>query len=215
MKPMKLVVFDVDGVLNDAQEVLTVRYRAQIEYIAKKRRISFLSAEKEYQRVRMILPEDQGFAAIDVYKALGYSRRVFFSVINNVDSASIARASPNVHSILAGMKKKYKLAVYSNTPKLETGRVLRKLKLNYFQKVYTADQFTESKPSLNNLKKILRDFKCAPIDALVVGDSYAKDISPARQLGMHGILVSKHKHEHVATIKDLRGLPRALRQEGF
>lgn len=58
--------------------------------------------------------------------------------------------------------------------------------------VFTRDQFTEAKPSIANLTKIMNHHGVSPEETCVVGDGLIDDLLPATLIGAHTILVSPY-----------------------
>lgn len=90
-------------------------------------------------------------------------------------------------------EKDLRVCVYSNQ---NTGYVkgfLNKFKidLGVFDKIYGRNSFEEPKPSINNLKKICRDFGASYKQTVIVGDNVAVDLMPAKLLKIKTILYTE------------------------
>lgn len=98
---------------------------------------------------------------------------------------------------LSALKEKYILAVAS-----DEFRKYLELKLNrafgdwrrYFKFVVSAEDAGELKPSENFSKRCLRLLKMEPSDVLFVGDSWERDLEPAKRLGLATVLVADEKN---------------------
>ncbi len=58
--------------------------------------------------------------------------------------------------------------------------------------LFTRDQYQEAKPSIANLKFIMRHCSVDPAEVCVVGDGLIDDLMPASLIGAHTILVSPY-----------------------
>ncbi|MBU0665988.1 MAG: HAD family hydrolase [Nanoarchaeota archaeon] len=190
---MKLIIFDVDGTLEREEEINKVRFKAQIKKISVKYGWSEEEAKKQYFNMKEKLGK-KAVSSVNVATAFGFSRQEYFDTIDFVDPKNLVAAHDNCELVLKELKKKHKLVAYSNTPEKSTNAALKFMKiLNYFDKVYTVDMFEESKPSTENLIRILNDYKVKPKDAIMIGNSYEKDILPPKTIGMNAILFDPEK----------------------
>ena len=183
LRTMKLYIFDVDGTLEDESRITLRRKEAQYERIAKDLKTSIKDAKIIYWSIKEKMPKNH--SSVMVMAKLGYTRKEFFRLMNTVDQTGLIELLPGAKEMLEHLYSNNILVAYSNTPLKSTSKTLRLLGIRkYFKKVYAADMFNESKPSTGNLKTILREQKFKAKDCVAIGDSYYKDILPAKSLGI-------------------------------
>ena len=91
---------------------------------------------------------------------------------------------PNVVSTLNELKKKYKIAILSDAPRIQVW--IRLVAMNIqdkFDIVVTFDDTKAKKPGKKPFLYVLKKLKSRPEECLMVGDSLKRDIAPAKKLG--------------------------------
>ena len=205
---MKLIIFDIDGVLNKQELLVKTRKEAQLKAVADKLNINMDEADKKYEEAKEKLSPDKRHTSVNIITNLGFTREEYFKIIDSVDPTGLIKITDNCKEMLEEIKNNVIIA-YSNTPRTALVKTLKVLGIDkYFKKVYSVEDFDESKPSVNNLKKILKkeDFKAK--DAVFIGNSLEKDIIPPHKLGIKTILfdsIGRYKNAKEADfiIKDL------------
>lgn len=98
---------------------------------------------------------------------------------------SYLKPYPYVIFTLIEPKKRYKLVMISDVPRLEAwlGLVATKLD-NFFDVVITAADVRKKKTSSAPFNAALRALKIKPQEALMVGDRISRDIKPTRKLNI-------------------------------
>jgi len=92
---------------------------------------------------------------------------------------------PEVLNTLIKLKKKYKLAVISDAPKIKAWMRLVAINAdNIFDKVITFDDTKEKKPSPAPFKAAVKKLGLNPEEILMVGDSIHRDMQGAKKIGM-------------------------------
>jgi FMN phosphatase YigB (HAD superfamily) len=184
-----LLIFDVDGVLSKEDKIFKARYTKQIEYIAKKLKISKLDAKRKYEQTKRTLPARQNTTSAYLFTNFGFSREEFFKVMDSVHPKGLITPFDGCEETIRLLSQNNVVVTFSNSPRKASIRTLKILKIaKYISRIYSSEDFTESKPSVNILKKILKDMHRRPKEAILVGNSIEKDIAPARKLGMRTIL---------------------------
>ena len=98
---------------------------------------------------------------------------------------SYLRPYPNVMSTLLQLRKKYKLAIISDAPRIEAWLRLVTMNMDaFFDVVVTAGDVRKQKTSLTPFNAALRALKIKPEEALMVGDRIPRDINTAKKLGI-------------------------------
>lgn len=92
---------------------------------------------------------------------------------------------PNVIPTLLSLKKKYRLAIISDAPRIEAWLRLDTMKLDdFFDLVITAGDVRKTKTTGTPFKSALKLLKIRPEEALMVGDRVERDIKIAKSLGI-------------------------------
>lgn len=99
-------------------------------------------------------------------------------------------------SAIAGLKEKFALAVasdeYRKNLEMKLGLVFGSWK-KYFRFIIAADDTGELKPSEKYAVLAVKKLGIAPEEAMFVGDSWARDLAPAKLYGMKTLLVGPLK----------------------
>lgn len=92
---------------------------------------------------------------------------------------------PNVVSTLMILKRKYKLAIISDAPRLNAWLRLVTMDIDkFFDVVVTSADVRKKKTHAAPFKAVLRLLKVRPEEALMVGDRIERDIKTAKMLGI-------------------------------
>jgi len=95
---------------------------------------------------------------------------------------------PKVISILKKLKKKYKLAIISDAPRIKAWERLAAMDIDrFFDVVVTKGDVKRQKPSSRIFRKALSMLKVSPEDAVMVGDRIERDIKGAKALGIRTV----------------------------
>jgi len=184
-----LIIFDVDGVLEKEETIMKVRKTAQLQAVADKLEVSVDEALKQYELAREKLPLKLRRTSASVFGTFGFTRKEYFAVLDSVDPEGIIEPHEHCVEMLDKIKEGNVLVALTNTPYKATLRTLEVLGITpYFSKIYSSEQFNESKPSVNILNTILKEQGFDVADAMMVGNSMAKDIAPAVDIGMKAVL---------------------------
>ena len=199
---MKLVIFDVDGVLEKDEILLAERAKYQLKEIAKKYDVSLSDAEALFKKAKESLPEKKKKTTVYAIEKLGFSRKEYFDMINAVDPEGLIEPYPGCKEVLEELSSKHILVAFSNTPRKALMKTLRILDVvNYFKKIYTAEDFIESKPSPSIIKHIMADQKKAGKDTISIGNSLEKDVAPSKEAGTLTVLFDGESN-HIKKPKD-------------
>jgi len=103
---------------------------------------------------------------------------------------SLVMPFPGVKETIKKLRKRgYKIAVLSDAPGIQAWMRITAMDMHkgYFDHVITRDITKVRKPNPKAFKIALKALKVRPEDAAMVGDSFKKDIYPAKRLGMKAI----------------------------
>jgi len=193
--------------LEAEEKLIESRFRALIKSVMKKFDISKESALEKFSQAKKKMSAQGKPATIYAMNELGFSRKEFFNILDSVDPVGLIERHKNCIEMLKVVKKN-RLVVYSNSPRKVSLKCMKILEVDkYIEKLYSAEQFDESKPSVKNLKFILKEEGFKPEDSVFIGNSYGKDIAPAKIAGMITILFDperkKEKKDSDYLVRDL------------
>lgn len=189
---MKLLVFDIDGVLGDFEKLRVLRDKAHIRAVAKKQGIAIEEAKKLFFKTKRELKKQNRPSTIATMIHLGISKGEFYKIMNSVDVKDRIILMKNAQKVLKKLAKKNKIVALTNTPFDATVKTLKYLRLlSFFDRLYTIDKYDYIKPSTKIFRKILNDFKCKT--GYSIGDSIEKDLIPAKKAGLKTILFTQKK----------------------
>ncbi len=195
----RLIIFDVDGVLEDERIIGVKRSEAVIKEVARKNKLSIEEAKQLYCNTKQKLVKANKTASVDISIDLGFTRKDHFRILDSVNPKGIIKQNPNCELMLKSIcnspnNNNTILVAYSNSSRASTEKALKVLKIDkYINKLYSSEDFKESKPSINNLKAILKESGVSAKDSIYVGNSYEKDIIPAHTVGIKTILYDQFK----------------------
>lgn len=198
---IKAVIFDYGGTLDtDARHwshVLWAAYeRAGIPVGEEQFREAYVSAERALAREPVVRPADtfrdvllkkvalelhdlsrRGCLAGNEERVGGWTEAVVQHSLDYI--APILDVS---RKVLAQLREHYKLVLVSNFYG-NIGAILADFRLTFFDRVVESAVVGVRKPDPAIYRLGVEATGCSPADVLVVGDSYGKDIVPARQVG--------------------------------
>jgi len=187
---IKAIIFDLDNTLIDFMRMKRLSCEAAMDAMIK----AGLKIEKR-----------KGMNALfQLYSEYGFEYQKIFQVFlkrvsGKIDYAIMASGIvayrrvkegllypyPNVVPTLNILKKKYKLAILSDAPKIQAWIRLAAMGIqDKFDHVITFDDTRTRKPSAKPFLFALKKLKLGPEACLMVGDSLRRDIAPAKRLGL-------------------------------
>jgi FMN phosphatase YigB (HAD superfamily) len=199
---MKLLIFDVDGVLEKEERITKARYLAQIVAVSKKFGCSLKDAKIKYGSAKDSFPTKDP-TTVYILTKLGFTRDESFNIIDGVNPKGIISANKGCTRMLRMLGPHNRIVTFSNTPKKASGKTLEILKIDkYVEKRYTSEDFSESKPSTKILRHIMQDNCFKSKDTMVIGNSITKDILPAKKLGITTVLYDPHHKNDNSDVPD-------------
>src|SRR3989344_3365482 len=180
---IKLVIFDLDGVLADTLPLHWQSYtKAFAPYGVK--------PELDYYARMMCIPTEKTVARFaerynvraDTASIAARKHQLFHALLKNVKPVKGA-----VELVKALKKHGFRLAVTSNAPREEVSAMLAKFGIEaYFDSIVTLDDVKNPKPSPEMFRKVCHELGIKPGHALVIEDGMY-GIQGAKQCGMHSI----------------------------
>ncbi|MHA1721745.1 MAG: HAD family hydrolase [Candidatus Baldrarchaeia archaeon] len=219
---IKLVVFDAGDVLyksskkNVVKEVVSsflVKHGIKdLENALRKAREAWLRVEKLVKVGKMGLREAQE----KWLEALGLNKKLvdeWMEIEKKEIRFKLFKRTPEVNETLKILRKKYKLAILSDTVlnKEELIQKLQALKIDYefFDEIFTSHDIGYEKPHREAYLTVLRHFNVKPYETVFVG--HAKDeIEGAKKIGLITIVVGDRNVKGDYFIKQFKDLIKIL-----
>jgi len=186
---VKAIIFDLDNTLIDFMRMKRLSCEAAMD--------AMISAGLKTSRERGLK------TLFDLYHKHGFENQRIFQVfmrkvIGRVDYGIMASGIvayrrvkegllypyPNVVPTLKKLKRKYKLVILTDAPRIQAWIRLAAMNLkDMFDLVVTFDDTKVRKPGKKPFMYALKKLKLRPNECLMVGDSLKRDIAPAKKLG--------------------------------
>lgn len=181
---IKLIIFDLDGVLVDSEIMhreslldaikdITGMQRHEYEYLFKidgRTTQEKLVALKEFTNL-----SDLDIQLIDDKKQQNLIRHLFRGF----------RTSPNLATMIEILSKKYKLCIASNSRKENVINILNIIGISgYFERIYSNNDVVNPKPAPDIFLRQIEEMNVPPNETLILEDSEAGCIA-ARASGAH------------------------------
>ena len=204
---IKTIIFDLDNTLIDFMRMKRLSCDAAIDAMIK----SGLKIEKKRgMRILFQLYYEHGLEYQKIFqvflkKVLGridYGIMVSGVVAYKRVKENFLYPYPNVVPTLNKLKKKYKLAILTDTPKIQAWIRLVAMGIqNKFDIIVTFDETKSKKPSLKPFLYILKKLKLKPEECIMIGDSLKRDIFPANKLGFKTVFAKYGEDKEKANVK--------------
>mgnify|MGYP001235853676 FL=1 len=188
---IKAVIFDLDNTLLDFMSMKSLAIKSGIKAMIE----SGLNVDKDYAYEKIIAIYDvKGYEYQNVFDDFIESElkqknyKILASSISAYRKAREASLTlyPNVNSTLIKLiKMGLLLGVVSDAPSREAWMRICQLNLHHvFDSVVTFDDTGFHKPSSKPFKKICKNLKIKPQEAIMIGDWPDRDVVGAKKVGM-------------------------------
>lgn len=201
---IKTIIFDADNTLYKINK--TKAYKKFYNYLSGKLKISSYDIREEYQSIMneikpLLNPEKRKYS---------YGLKILFNKHNYQNEKVINRAIdifwdqiiedliiiPEMSDVLEKLKKKFRVVITSDEFVSMLEKKLNKVFgnwENYFDFIVTPESVHTMKPSRRYYQIILERTFIKVDETVVIGDSWHRDLEPAKSLGIKTILISDKK----------------------
>lgn len=173
-RPLKLLIFDLDGTLIDSRLDLVNSVNAMLRHFQRPELPPEIIATYVGDGAPMLIrralgdPEDEPFLAAALEYFLSYYR------VHKLDHT---HAYPGVPEMLAALRRGRDgsgrhMAVLSNKPVNPSRQIVEALGLKrFFDQVYGGNSFPTKKPDPEGARTLMAEAAAAPEETIIVGDS--------------------------------------------
>lgn len=204
---IKAIIFDLDNTLIDFMRM---------------KRLSCEAAMDAMISTGLKIKKEKGMEIMfQLYSQYGYEYQKIFqvfmkNVLGKIDYGIMASGIvayrrvkegllypyPNVVPTLSKLRKKYKLAILSDAPRIQAWIRLAAMQIqDKFDLVVTFDETKSKKPSLKPFLYILKKLKLKPEECVMIGDSLKRDIAPAKEIGFKTVFAKYGGNYESAKVK--------------
>lgn len=192
-RPIKLVIFDLDGTLIDSRLDLVHSVNAALRHIGRPELPEDVIASYVGDGAPILIQRALGGETVDesvVRKGLDFFLSYYRE--HKLDHTTVY---PGVAEALAAIENSQngvprKLAVLSNKPVIPSRAIVEALGLGpFFSRIYGGNSFPTKKPDPEGVRTLLEEHEARPDEAVIVGDSHV-DIRTGRNASVHTIGVT-------------------------
>jgi putative hydrolase of the HAD superfamily len=190
---IKAILFDLDNTLIDFWKMKKKSCEAAIDSMIsaglkmereKAIKMLFELYKKygiEYQKIfEKFLEKSSGSGKVN-YRILAYG-----IIAYRKTKGTYIYPYPKTIPTLLELKKKYKLAIISDAPRINAWMRIVELNIDdFFDVIITAADVRKQKNNAAPFNAALKELKVKPEEALMVGDRIKRDIDTAKKMGIH------------------------------
>jgi len=216
---IKAIIFDFDNTLVNTYNAIKIAEEKSFRYWSRKTGIP--AKKLHIQWIKFLQPllssrnpnkrfRNYSFPLFGKHMGLKYANNA-----HTIFRREIARNLKTLPSTIQTLKKlkKYRLAVFTETPRSYTILHSKKVKLHdKFSFFITSTETGIMKPSRKFYLLALKRLKLRPNQCMIVGDDPERDIVLAKKLGFHTVVLQNKSKYADYQIKSLRELPSILRK---
>ncbi len=204
---IKAIIFDLDNTLIDFMKMKRLSCEAAIEAMIRE---GLKISKKEGMKILFELYSKYGLEYQRIFQV--FLKKILGKIDYKIMASGIVAYRrvkegllypyPNVVPTLNKLKKKYKLVILSDAPRIQVWIRLVAMKIqDKFDYVITFDDTKTIKPDIKPFLYLLKKLKLKPEECLMVGDSLKRDIAPAKKLGFKTVFAKYGGNKEKAKIK--------------
>jgi phosphoglycolate phosphatase len=192
-RPIKLVIFDLDGTLIDSRLDLVHSVNAALRHIGRPELPEDVIASYVGDGAPILIQRALGGETVD--ESLVRKGLEFFLSYYREHKLDHTTVYPGIAEALAAIQNwqngvPRKMAVLSNKPVVPSRAIVEALGLGpFFSQVYGGNSFPTKKPDPEGVRTLLEENGARPDQAVIVGDSHV-DIRTGRNASLHTIGVT-------------------------
>lgn len=196
-KMNKLICFDLDNTLVNSSKTHILAYNAAFEKLnlpkKSNKEISALLGMPKEEMIKKLQPKTNNIKKLCNLHSYFLQKKYY----------KFTKALPYVKSTLKELKKHYKLAIVSNSNKININYLLKgaKINKNLFDIIITVDNVKKPKPSPEEIFKAEKLTKSKTL--YLIGDSIY-DILTAKNAKRKSIIILKDSHTPIKELKKLK-----------
>ncbi|MBD3279194.1 MAG: HAD hydrolase-like protein [Candidatus Pacebacteria bacterium] len=200
LSKVKVIVWDVEGVLYDAQARIKQLQAYIVQELQTKRPdLDHQAATRHYQKFLNQLNSKTAVLAKILHLSYSQAAKCFDQLEFN---QQVVSPNPQLVNFLKQLKaQSYQQYLFTNLLKHQLLQVLQLLGFelweihSVFKELITLEKLVQPKPALSNLKQLIKQARTsnktlAADNFLMVGDRVKADLAPAKKLGMQTALIS-------------------------
>jgi HAD superfamily hydrolase (TIGR01509 family) len=170
MDNIKLIIFDLDGVLVDTKDI----HYAALNYALKEIDPKYIISKEEH------LLKYDGLSTFKKLEILTNEKGLDKSLYNAISTIKQAKSLdfidfaifPDKRSILQQLSREYKIAIASNSIRSTIKKIIEKLGIaEYIDRYYSNEDVRHPKPHPEIYMKAMLDFGVSPKETLIIEDS--------------------------------------------
>ena len=187
---LKAILFDLDNTISDFMTMKHKSCEAAVDAMIA----AGLAIEKEKAlEIMFDIYEEIGIEDQHIFEkflkklngGVNYKMVAHGIIAYRKTREGLLKPYPNVIPTLLALKKKYKLAIISDAPRLQAYMRLCSMNIvDFFDVIITAADVRKTKRFSAPYKAALSALDIKPQDAMMVGDKVHRDVLPAKKLGI-------------------------------
>jgi beta-phosphoglucomutase len=187
IKKIKAILFDMDGVI-----INSMKYHA-ISWVNIFKRYGIIMAQQEIYRKEGIKPSElirETFKKNDIPLNEEKLNKIHDEKIKYYWDNFSPKPFEGIGNLLGKLKKKYKLAIVSGSPKVNVEKKLNKFDLkNYFDVIIHSDLVSQGKPHPMSFEKAYQELNLKPDECICI-ENAPYGIRSSKKAGIYTIAIT-------------------------
>ncbi len=202
---MKVIFFDTSDTLYHNSIFKEAQENQIFNQLSEVKDISFEDAVKLFNDTKMKLKESsEHVTKLSVMMELGISRNEMHDYLVKLDAHDYLKPDPKLNNLLKKINNSYLMGIITNVNNIFLQNILDALAVdpNIFKHIVSVDNTSHSKPHDEPFQKAIELSGQQAKNCIYLGDSFTKDIIPARRNGMNTIWVNyDSEKEHINEVR--------------